>query len=44
VLTAAGHPELAGVAAVREVPWKRGMKLRVTPADRFGRLTVTVTP
>lgn len=43
-LTQAGHRELAAASKVQEVAWRRGMKLRVTPADRFGRLTLTVAP
>lgn len=44
ILTQAGHPQLANVDEIREVPWRRGMTLRLTPSDRFGRLTLTVEP
>ncbi len=44
VFAAVAHPEFEGVDEVREVPWRRGMRLRMTPSDRFGRLTLTVEP
>jgi hypothetical protein len=44
VFTQSGHAELAGETRVREVEWGAGLTLRATPADRFGRLTLTVEP
>ena len=44
VFDQAGHPEMADAIEVREVEWDRGLTFRVTPADRFGRLTLTVEP